>query len=255
MSVLSETGARVGERNVTLGEMFQTMKMTGTLSMLNQVLIEIYGRDVAKARDIAVSDADLQAAADAFRQSNGLQSAADMMQWLEQAGQSVETFEEGLEHGIILSRLQDAIVTDDEIEKRFLAERTGLEEASLSQIVADTAGRAAEIRDQIEDGEMDFVEAAQQYSADETGRRAAGHIGWISRSALPDEVKAKVFAASPDDVLGPIVFEGQHVLLKVWETRAPTLDDGLRARLAAAVYADWIGAKFDEGEIALTLPA
>ena len=94
---------------------------------------------------------------------------------------------------------------------------------------------------------MSFYDVTHRYIEDKELRRKGGYRGILSRKDLKSEISSAVFAATPPDVLKPIVnSKGVHLIL-VEEILQPELNDQLRYQIGSELFSGWL--KHQIGEI------
>jgi parvulin-like peptidyl-prolyl isomerase len=81
-----------------------------------------------------------------------------------------------------------------------------------------------------------FFQIAYQYIQETELRRMGGYLGDVRRAKLRSEVAAAVFAASPPQVLKPIVSNQGVYLICVEEIRQPLLTEQLRAEILVDLF-------------------
>jgi hypothetical protein len=77
----------------------------------NQDWTKLVARQATEA-GLTVTDAELQAAADAFRRLHGLTSAAATTAWLSHQGRTLEDFEQSLEADLLTEKLKEYLTRD-----------------------------------------------------------------------------------------------------------------------------------------------
>jgi len=68
---------------------------------------------MARKLGIEVTDEELQAGADSFRQAVGLQSAEDTLRWLEKNHMSDEEFELFIEQSVLINKMKSLLLMED----------------------------------------------------------------------------------------------------------------------------------------------
>ena len=87
---------------------------------------------------------------------------------------------------------------------------------------------------------MSFYDVTDKYIQDKELRRKGGYRGILSRKDLKSEISSAVFAATPPEVLKPIVTsKGVHLIL-VEEIIQPELDDKLRFQIWSELFGEWL---------------
>ncbi|MEM8779120.1 MAG: peptidylprolyl isomerase, partial [Cyanobacteria bacterium P01_G01_bin.49] len=91
---------------------------------------------------------------------------------------------------------------------------------------------------QIEQEEMSFYQAAHLYDIDEKRRFKCGYEGKIYRWSMNPEFSAIVFAAKPNEIIGPLKTEQGYQILMV--------EEFIEAELTAEIYEDIMTKMFNE---------
>lgn len=87
---------------------------------------------------------------------------------------------------------------------------------------------------------MSFYDVTDKYIQDKGLHRKGGYRGILSRKDLKSEISSAVFAATPPEVLKPIVTsKGVHLIL-VEEIIERKLDNWLRNKIATDLFNDWV---------------
>ncbi|KXK58354.1 hypothetical protein AWW66_30250 [Micromonospora rosaria] len=119
--------ARVGPRTLLVGEALAALDF---LWYDHDVLVRLVDTSLIRAElercPIPVSDADLQAAADAYRRAKGLLDAASTARWLAERGLSEVDFTELVADTVAVARLREKIV-GDRVERWFEAHRSAFD--------------------------------------------------------------------------------------------------------------------------------
>jgi parvulin-like peptidyl-prolyl isomerase len=105
----------------------------------------------------------------------------------------------------------------------------------------------------IAEGEISFPSVAHQYIQDTELRRTGGYRGTLSRKALSPEISAAVFAATPPQILRPIVTSKGSHLIWVEELIQPRLDEMLRLKFLSDLFAEWLKRQLEQFEIEIDL--
>jgi parvulin-like peptidyl-prolyl isomerase len=206
----------------------------------------------AKEHGINAEPEELQEAADALRLMNNLQSAEATWSWLQNHALSLDDFEELVEINVITSKLAHHLF-GAKVEPFFVEHQLEYVQAVTYEVVLDDADLAMEIFYAIEEGEISFHEVAHRYILDPEQRRCGGYRGALCRQDLKPEISAAVFAATPSQVLRPIVTsKGAHLIL-VEEILSPTLDEILRYKIITSLFSEWLKQKIEAFEVEISL--
>ena len=194
---------------------------------------------------IAPTIAELQAAADRFRVINQLESAEATQHWLQQRLLSVDDFEEMVTQELLTSKLAQHLF-GDRVEQIFQQNLLNYSGAVIYEVILEDRNLAMELFYSLQEGDLSFADVAHQYIAVPELRRRGGYVGRVGRQQLRPEISAAVFAATPPQLLKPIVTAiGVH-LIQVEEIIAPQLDDALRQHILTELFERWLTETIDD---------
>ncbi len=236
-----------------------------SLDILNQVKLScqiptviegIVGRKIlgytAAEAGITVEPEELQQAADSIRLVNDLRRTEDTWQWLQKYGLSLDEFEEIVYGNVISSKLAQHLF-EEKIEPFFVEHQLNYAQIVMYEIVLDDEDLAIELFYALKEDEISFHDAAHQHIQDKELRRSCGYRGILNRKDLKPEISAAVFAASPPQILKPIVTSlGTHLIL-VEEIIKPQLDPPLRFKILSDLFTDWLKQEISQFEVEIDL--
>jgi len=217
-------------------------------SITREVAMRKVITDTAAAAGIEVGLEELQQAADNLRLANNLLQADDTWVWLQKYCLSLDEFEQLAYTNLVSTKLAQHLFAD-KVEPFFIEHHLDYAGAVLYEVVLDDADLAMELFYALQEGEVSFSDIAHQYIEDIELRRLRGYRGKVPRSELKPEISAAVFAASPPQLLKPIITpKGAH-LIRVEELIQPQLDDALRVKILADLFSAWLDQQVDQAEI------
>ncbi len=248
------TALIVNGETISLGETLTRAKWRGALAFLDEARDAALIRQAAGERGITVSEDELQEAADAFRQANGLHRAETTRRWLETNRLTDEEWAACLEQDALARKLRAATADPGAVEAYFAENRRRFDRAEIARIIVGDEDVARELWVQIVDEGADFHALARRYSEDGETRPAGGWVGAVARGALPADVEAAVWgAARPGEIVGPIPVDRVWHLVKVESLDPATLNDVTRAAIAAALFDAWLAGARRQARIAWPL--
>jgi parvulin-like peptidyl-prolyl isomerase len=242
----------VNGRSITLGEIAPTLKVAGRWSLVDEAVREAILEEAAAAGGIAVSDDELQHAADSFRTDHKLHSAAETRDWLGKHNLTVDEFEKALMRGVTIAKLRDAI-DHDEVRRYFFDHLKSFQWARFAQLVTRDRETAEELLTQIRDDEADFSSLARRHSIDPETRQTGGYAGTCKRADLNPVVEALVFSAALEEVCGPVETRRGWHLIMVWERGGGQLDDEAITAAREAVFEHWLKRQIDRASVEVRL--
>ena len=132
----------------------------------------------------------------------------------------------------------------------FYANQLNYASAVIYEIVLDDPDLAMELFYSIQEKEVTFYEVARQYITDVELQRKGGYLGKVTRQDLRPEISAAVFAASPPQLLKPVMTaKGVHVIW-VEEIIKPELEAMLRLEILSEFLDEWLTLR--QGELTIT---
>jgi parvulin-like peptidyl-prolyl isomerase len=105
----------------------------------------------------------------------------------------------------------------------------------------------------LQEGEITFQELARQYIQEPEIRRAGGYLGVQRRAEMKAEIAAAVFAATPPQILKPIMTQKGVHLIRVEEIIQPQLDEQLRVKILGDLFTNWLKQQIAELKIVVQM--
>ena len=202
----------------------------------------------ASEAGIKITTEELQKASDQMRVLSQLRNAQETWVWLEKYGLSLDDFEEIVYITLISRKLINHLFVDH-VEPYFYEHQLDYAGAIIYEIVLDDEDEAIELYYEIQEGEISFFEAAQQYIQDPELRRKGGYRGKVNRSDMKPEVSAAVFAANPSTILKPIVTADGIYLVSVEEIIQPELDKKLHQKIMLDLFNEWLKRQTEQVQV------
>lgn len=212
---------------------------------------KIIARAVAE-QGIKAEPSELQQAADELRLMTNLQSANATWSWLQKHSLSLDDFEELVEVSVTSSKLAQHLF-GDKIEPFFVEHQLDYAKVVMYEVVLDDEDLAIEIFYAIGSGEIGFHEVAHEYIQNTELRRCGGYLGILKRTALKPEISAAVFAASPPQIIKPILTSSGAHLILVEELIQPELNDILRREIISDLFSEWLKQQLETFEVEIDL--
>ncbi len=189
------------------------------------------------------TDAELHAAMDAFRRSQGLYRAVDTRRWLERRGLTEQQLVNLVTDQAAVRALRRR-VTAGRVEAYYDAHRTQFDIARIARIDELDAGRANELAARIRAGDTDFLTAAQAHflNAAGGGPEPSPTFAVLVRGEAPKELAEAVFATAPGTTVGPIASDTGRgfVVAQVLSFAPARLDASTRRAIEQRLFAEWL---------------
>jgi parvulin-like peptidyl-prolyl isomerase len=224
----------------------------GIDSVIKEIITRKIITDAAQAAGIKVEPDELQQGADTLRIMNNLSSADVTWLWLQKNHLSLDDFEQLVYDNVLTSKLTEYLFAE-QVEPFFIEHQLDYQQVVMYEVVLDDKDLAIELFYAIKEGEMSFAEVAQQYIQDTELRRCGGYKGIQSRKNLKPEISAAVFAATPPQILKPIITsEGVHLVF-VEEIILPQLDEELYLKILSELFNNWLERRMEDFDININL--
>ena len=232
--------AKVDGTAISSDELVRWLKLTGRFTnVIGDLVQERLTATAARKLGLSVSNDDLQAAVENHRRVHGLFRVVETNDFLEAAGASLEDYETFIEDGLLGAKLLGEVVSQAAIEKHFQSNKPDYESVEIGHIVVDSESKAREVMALTQEGAASFEEMAKEVSLVETGS-IGGRIGKVFRGMMADDLEAKMFAAKPNDVLGPVALEdGNFEIFTVIDRQEATLNEETQAMIGKRLSNEW----------------
>ncbi|MGB3638681.1 MAG: peptidylprolyl isomerase [Rivularia sp. (in: cyanobacteria)] len=210
--------------------------------------------DAASSAGITVEDDELQQEGDRVRFAKKLVKAADTFAWLKSHHLSIDEFEE-LVYNTVLSQKVARHLFSDKVEAFFYQNQLDFVAAVTYEVIFDDYELALELFYALQENELTFPEIAREYIQNPELRRAGGYQGVRHRKDFRPEIASSVFAATPPDVVKPIVTPKGVYLIWVEEIIQPELNEQLREQIVTDLFNGWLKQQIVQMEILTSFDA
>ena len=225
-------------------------------SQLNRILEGVATCQIIESKatelELEISDQELQQAADDFRLTHNLHNIEATWQWLQKNHLSMDDFEALIRTNTLTKKLAHHLFSD-RVKAFFFQHQLDYAGAAMYEVILDDEDVAIELFCALQEGEMSFHDVARTYESNPARRRSGGYCGVLQRQNLKPEISAAVFAASPPQLLKPIVTSiGVHLIL-VEEIIQPQLDEELHNQIMSGLFSEWLQQQLQEIQIVTEL--
>lgn len=239
---------RIDNEVIGVDEFVRVLKLTGQFdSLIEQLVRDKITVLAGKKQGIAVSAEEIQERADQFRRVKGLHRAADMNQYLDALGVSLDEFETFIVDALYQEKTMEEVCNDKAIEKYFKLNSPKFDSIEVSHMVLDTEGKAKEMISFLRDDPDSFAEMAREHSSADT-REHGGVIGKVLRGSLKSDIESKVFNAAVGDLLGPFAAPDRSYfeIFTVNAKHPAKLDEETAAEVRRLLREEWLLARAQE---------
>jgi foldase protein PrsA len=221
--------ATIGDRSITLGELYRYAGEQHGREILKQMITEIVIDLEAERLGIEVGASEIEQELRNMQQ--GYESEEEFYRvMLEQLGMDRKSLERDIRYTLLLEKiaLHDVVITDEEFQQ-YLAEHPEQMMAGvrlhIQQIIVPTEEEAEEVRELLAQGRA-FEELAVAYSDDVLF--PDGDLGWLEWDDpfVPAEIMAQARRMTPGDV-SPILelADGTFAIIKLQGREEPSAEE------------------------------
>lgn len=238
---------RIDDEIIGIEDFVRTLKLTGQFEgLIEQIVRDKLTVRAAKKHGVKVTPDEIQERADNFRRVQGLHRAADMNNYLNALGVSLDEFETFVTDSLYQEKMMAEVCSDKAIEHYFKLNSPKFDSIEVSHMVLDAEGKAKEMISYLRDDPDSFEEMAREHSVADT-REQSGRIGKVLRGSLKTDIEAKVFNASEGDLLGPFASaDKMFEIFKVDAKHPAVLDEDTAVEIRRLLREEWLFARAQE---------
>lgn len=239
---------RIDDEVIGTEDFIRTLKLSGQFEgLIEQLVRDKLTVRAAKRRGLPLAPEEIQDRADQFRRVQGLHRAADMNNYLDALGVSLDEFETFITDSLYQEKMMAEVGSAKAVEAYFKLNSPKFDSIEVSHIMLDAEGKAKEMISFLNDDPDSFEEMAREHSIADT-REQGGLIGKVLRGSLKTDVEAKVFNAGVGDLLGPFPSPDRSFfeIFKVNAKHPATLDEDTAAEVRRILREEWLQARSQE---------
>ena len=188
-------------------------------SVINYYVSQELIRQAAKENNISVESSEIDEQVATMRAY--YDSDEDWQSALAQIGTTEAQYRDLLEISMLQQKIQEQVITvedptDEELlqyAQMYATYYNGAKKSSHILFSSDDESTAQEVLDKINSGELDFAEAAKQYSTDTSSAEDGGNVGWDKLTSFVDEYQDALDQLEKDQVSGLVTSSyGIHII-------------------------------------------
>jgi putative peptide maturation system protein len=191
---------------------------------------------------VSLSDAELQLAVDEFRRARGLHGVEETFRWMEQHGMTHAQLESYVANQAKVAKLRDRIAAG-RVEEYFERHHSDFDVVRVARLEGLGAEGARHTAEDIRGGRVSFQQAAERQflaAADGGGRRCAAALAAVQRRQAAPELAARLFAAAPGEVLGPVRAGEGYAIIRVLSVVPAALGEVTRDAIRDILFEEWL---------------
>jgi len=257
---LEQTLSSLQQQGITFDKYFGSNQLPSLIGLRYSILQSLFDRNLiryyADSHNLTPDATSIETEKEAM--ISQYTSNEQAVSQIEQAYGSVEAFSD-LIYDYLFSQkqksmVQDKVVSQDKesMVKYFEQEKQSIkdqfETVTASHILFSNEASSIEIKEKIQSGELDFSEAASDFSEDAASAKSSGGLGTFGHGEMVEPFEKAAFAATPGVITGPIESEfGYHLILVKNKNIINTYEDLESNDQAFEQFKnDYVSAKFNE---------
>lgn len=239
---------RIDDEVIGVDDFVRILKLTGQFEgLIEQLVRDKLTVKAAKKAGVPLAPQEIQERADQFRRVQGLHRAADMNNYLNALGVSLDEFEVFITDSLYQEKMMAQVCNEKAVEEYFHLNSPKFDSIEVSHIVMDAENKAKEMMSVLRDDPDSFDEMAREHSIADT-REQGGRIGKVLRGSLKTDIEAKVFNAAVGDLLGPFPSHDKSFfeIFMVNAKHPARLDEDTAAEVRRLLREEWLMARSQE---------
>jgi parvulin-like peptidyl-prolyl isomerase len=192
--------------------------------------------------NIEVSDQELQAAGDKFRQEHKLLGASETISWLSQQQITVEDWSQGIRIQLLTKKLQERLFSDA-VDAHYMNDREAYKRVALSQIQVKELEKAQEIYRLLREEKASFCALALEYSQAKQSKQNGGFVGVRFLAELMPEIAKAILDIEAGAISTPIETKLGYHLIRVEKWFASELTETVREEILGSLFQNWLSTR------------
>jgi parvulin-like peptidyl-prolyl isomerase len=192
---------------------------------------------------ITVSEDELQAAGDIFRQEYKLLDAAETFSWLDRQRITVQDWSQGIQVTLLTKKLKEHLFADN-ADFFYLHNRDNCKRVALSQILVRDLTTALKIIQLLKEDKAFFCNLAIEHSLGKQSKENGGFVGVRFLAELSPELAQGIVNAKEGEVVGPIQTKLGYHILKI-EKWFPAEFNEIKEQIWEIMFQAWLKERSD----------
>lgn len=188
---------------------------------------------------ITISDEELQAEGDTFRQAHKLLGASETLTWLQQQQITVEDWSQGIKVALLTRKLKEHLF-GDAVDGHYISNRDDYKRVALSQILVRELPDALKVAHALQAENASFCALALDYSQGKQSKENGGFVGICFIAKLLPEIVEAVYEAKEGEVVGPVQTKLGYRIIRIEKLFPTELNESVRGEILDSLFQAWL---------------
>lgn len=188
---------------------------------------------------ITVSDEELQAAGDAFRQEHKLLGASETLAWLQEQRITVEDWSQGIRVALLTKKLKEHLF-GDAVDAHYMSNRNDYKRVALSQILVRDLTDALKVTHALREENASFCALALEHSKGKQSQQNGGFVGICFIAKLMPEIAQAIAEAKEGEVIEPVQTKLGYHIIKIEKWFPSELSESVREEIFGSLFLPWL---------------
>ena len=215
-------------------------------TVCNEILCQKIIEKATAARNIKITEAEIEVEANKIRSALRLEKAADTLAWLDDNLIDPEEWGNAIRNDLLRKKLAECLF-DPQVDAYFAENRLNFDRFVLYQLVVPYEKLAQELFYQIEEEEISFYQAVHLYDIDPKRRYLCGYEGEVHRWDYEPDIAAVIFKTpvAIGDLIEPIVSQKGYHLFKIEDYFPAQLTPKIRQDIINNLFGQWLNSELN----------
>lgn len=195
--------------------------------------------DVCDRLGISISDQELQAAGDAFRQEHKLLGASETLAWLQKQRITVEDWSGGIRVELLTKKLKEYLF-GDAVDAHYMSNRNDYRRVALSQILVSDLPDALKVAHALREENASFCALALEYSKGKQSKENGGFVGICFIAKLLPEIAQAISEAKEGEAIGSIQTKLGYHIIRIEKFFPAELNESVREEILDSLFQAWL---------------
>lgn len=188
---------------------------------------------------ITISDAEWQAAGDAFRLERQLWGTSETLAWLKQQRLKIQEWSQGIRVALLEKKLKQHLFGAT-VDSTYISNQHNYRRVALSQILVFDLTTAEKIVQTLQAGSASFCASALEYSQGKLSQGNGGFVGLRFLVELLPEIVTAITDTEEGEVIGPIQTKLGYHILRVEKWFSSELNQSVREQIMDMMFKVWL---------------